>query len=99
MTQGYESHRGLFGSVKNATLEYFGVGKNSVINGGMRLAGVVGYANGGTLTGCWNEGQVNGNSTQTGGIVGYMDSTAGDIILRQCFNLGTVKVDVGGRAA
>ena len=106
-----ESFQGLFGFGKCSVIANLGVAE-SYIYGDMYVGGVVGYNgvgyngveySGGTVTDCYNTGNVTGES-RVGGVVGYNDvghyisvgSYRGTVT--NCYNTGSVtgKEDVGG---
>ena len=89
------NNQGLFGYVSGSgKIEKLSVSGD--INGGWYVGGVVGYNNGGTVTGCIfsGSGSVSG-SYYVGGVVGY-NSSSGNV--KNCYNTSSVKGDwyVGG---
>ena len=86
-----ESYQGLFGnSGGDSIIANLGVAE-SYIYGNKYVGGVVGN-NDGTVTNCYNTGNVNGNE-HVGGVVGDNDGT-----VTNCYNTGNVtgNKDVGG---
>ena len=87
-----ESFQGLFGFGKCSVIANLGVAE-SYIYGDTYVGGVVGYNgagyngveySGGTVTGCYNEGNITGKRN-VGGVVGYNGGTVTD-----CYNTGDV---------
>ena len=80
-TEIYQGLVGYLGS--GGTLQNLGV-KASYIKGGYSVGGVCGR-NDGTVTNCYNTGNVTGNST-VGGVCGYNNRT-----VTNCYNTGSVE--------
>ena len=87
-TANYQGLVGVLGS--GGTLQNLGV-KASYIKGGYHVGGVCGNSRG-TVTNCYNTGNVTGNN-QVGGVCGYNDGT-----VTNCYNTGNVtgNSQVGG---
>ena len=95
-TQASESNQGLFGYIQQGTIENVGV-INSNILGDQNVGGIVGQIFRGsgdvTISNCYFEGEVKGNS-YVGGIVGQNYACR----IENCYNLGNITGDqnVGG---
>ena len=83
--QGLFGYVGTGGKVQNLTV-------SGTVSGGMFVGGVVGYNNGGTVTGCIfsGSGSVSGNSYVGGvvGVVGVVGDSSGTV--KNCYNTGDV---------
>ena len=83
--QGLFGYVGTGGTVKDLTV-------SGTVSGGMFVGGVVGYNNGGTVTGCIfsGSGSVSGNSYVGGvvGVVGVVGDSSGTV--KNCYNTGDV---------
>ena len=76
---------GLFGTVgSGGSVSNVGV-VDSYFKGTNNVSGVCGYNNGGTITNCYNTGNVSGSSC-VGGVCGYNDGGT----IENCYNTGTV---------
>ena len=90
------TYQGLFGRVSGTVqnLTVTGTVNGGSVNGGTYVGGVVGYNNGGTVTGCTfsGSGSVSG-VLSVGGVVGVNGGT-----VENCYNTGTVSgsASVGG---
>ena len=84
-----DNYQGLFGYVYRGTVQNLSV--SGSVKGNDYVGGVVGYNNGGTVTGCIfsGSGSVSGvtGSDYVGGIVGYNGTGA---TVSNCYNTGTV---------
>jgi len=85
---------GLFGSIKNGTVQNLGVTK-SYICGKARIGGIVAYCDGGTISKCYNEGTVRSTSqnmagSEVGGIAGCINSLNNKAKVENCYNTGNV---------
>ena len=79
-----ESYQGLFGNRHSGSIiANLGVAE-SYIYGNKYVGGVVGY-NYGTVTNCYNAGNVNGNKS-VGGVIGFNNSYS----ITDCYNTGSV---------
>ena len=79
-----ESYQGLFGNRHSGSIiANLGVAE-SYIYGNKYVGGVVGY-NFGTVTNCYNAGNVNGNKS-VGGVIGFNNSYS----ITDCYNTGSV---------
>jgi len=85
-------YQGLVGYLGGGTLQNLGV-KASYIKGGNRVGGLCGRNYHGTVTNCYNAGNVAGNSS-VGGVCGYNNSGT----VTNCYNTGSVSGNrfVGG---
>ena len=85
-------YQGLVGYLGGGTLQNLGV-KASYIKGGNRVGGLCGRNYHGTVTNCYNAGNVAGNSS-VGGVCGYNNSGT----VTNCYNTGSVagNIRVGG---
>ena len=88
-------YQGLFGYVSTdgdntGTVQNLTVTGSVSVSGGYNVGGVVGYNNGGTVTGCIfsGSGSVSGNSSVVGGVVGCNDGGS----VQNCYNTGGVNV-------
>lgn len=91
-----EKGKGVFGLVDNGTVKNLGVGKNCVINVGVSYGSITGYAHNGTrIKNCYNEANIEADSTNIGGIVGTVTK---ECIIKKCYNIGMIKGNtfVGG---
>ena len=93
------NYQGLFGYVgTGGTVKDLSV--SGTVSGGMFVGGIVGYNNGGTVTGCTfsGSGSVSGNSYVGGvvGVVGVVGDSSGTV--KNCYNTGSVSGNsyVGG---
>ena len=78
--------QGLVGYLYNGgTLQNLGV-KASYIKGGYRVGGLCGWNDGGTVTNCYNTGNVTGTRNYVGGVCGYNYSGS----VTNCYNTGNV---------
>ena len=85
------NYQGLFGYVgTGGTVKDLSV--SGSVSGGMFVGGIVGYNNGGTVTGCTfsGSGSVSGNSYVGGvvGVVGVVGDSSGTV--KNCYNTGDV---------
>lgn len=90
---------GLFGSIKNGTVQNLGVTK-SYICGKARIGGIVAYCDGGTILKCYNEGTVRSTGasmagSEVGGIAGSINSLNNKAKVENCYNTGNVIGDHG----
>ena len=92
-----DNYQGLFGYLgtsgdNKGTVQNLSV-SGTVNSSGDYVGGVVGYNNGGTVTGCIfsgsGSGSVSGYSNAVGGVVGWNDSGAN---VENCYNTGSVNV-------
>ena len=77
--------QGLFGCVRSGIIKNLGIEK-SYIKGNSRVGSVVGYVDSGTITNCYNSGDVSGDSN-VGGVVGYVYSNG---TVTNCYNSGDI---------
>ena len=88
-TDSGAKNQGLFGYVGSGGIVQ-NLSVSGSVNGGWYVGGVVGYNNGGTVTGCIfsGSGSVSGvtGSDYVGGVVGQNDGT-----VENCYNTGSVK--------
>ena len=91
---------GLFGVVKNATIENVVVA--GTIKGKNYTGGVVGYSLASTLRNLGNEATVTTSANGAGGIAGYIGGdmyTTTPTTMESCYNHGTVSVTTSGLVA
>lgn len=91
---------GLFGVVSNATI------KNLVVSGEIKTTakyagGIVGQSSGSCtviIENCGNEANVTAGGANAAGIIGCNDSSAADITIKNCYNVGTIKGSIESAA-
>ena len=91
-----EDYQGLFGCIGNkdgtGTVKNLGI-EDSWISGGDNVGGIAGHSYG-SITGCYNKGEVRGGNN-VGGIAGHSSSS-----IKDCYNKGSISggSNVGGVA-
>ncbi len=82
---------GLFGSVKGGTIKNLGMVNSRIVGDGETAGGIVWYAQGATITNCYNTGYVYSTedtlTAAAGGIVGTSD---GGTTITNCYNAGNI---------
>ena len=82
-TANYQGLVGYLGS--GGALQNLGI-KASYIKGGYRVGGLCGWNDGGTVTNCYNTGNVTGTGNYVGGLCGWNDGGT----VTNCYNTGNV---------
>lgn len=94
-----EKGKGLFGFIKNATIQNLGIEKNCIINVGNSYGSIAGYALESRIENCYNKAKINANniSMNVAGIVGTIVTNCSVI---NCYNNGEVAggSNIGGIA-
>ena len=87
-----EKGKGLFGFIKNATIQNLGIEKNCIINVGISYGSIAGYALESRIENCYNKAKINASNTSmnVAGIVGTIVTNCSVI---NCYNNGEV---IGG---
>lgn len=89
-----EKVKGFFGLIaEGASIKNLNIGENNNINGGLAVAGIVGYSYNSKIVNCQNYAKIVAD-TQSGGVVGILSNS----ILKNSSNLGEVtgNVQIGG---
>ena len=82
---------GLFGYVYGGTIRNLTV--SGSVKGSAHTGGIAGAANGGTFENCANQCAVQGGTT--GGIIGFATEEEGTLIVRDCYNVGSITTTTG----
>ena len=77
--------QGFFGACENAQLSNITI-KSAVVEGNGSVGGIVGYARGGSITGCVNGADLRSTNVGCGGIVGVCEG----VTITNCVNNGSI---------
>lgn len=81
--------QGLFGIVNNGKISNLEIGENCNINGGIGVAGLVGYIyNCSIINNCYNKANINGSGNNDGGVVGIAYTNCNII---NVYNIGNIE--------
>ena len=80
---------GLFGYVGYGSVSNVGV-VDSYFKGQTNVGGVCGLNDNGTITSCYNTGEVSGSGSDVGGVCGYNYAYSGIATITNCYNTGMV---------
>lgn len=89
-----QTSNGLFGYVKDGSINNLGIGGESTISVGGVCAGIVAYGNNISISDSYNKASVKGSS-QVGGILGY---GVGNNTIKNCYNAGSLVLNTSSSA-